>query len=343
MMGKRSKARGVSAINWVGFAYLAAVFLGCTAIILLPFFGLRGFVSIMPWAVAIGAGVAAASCFVLAPCLVRGKKFDPPEGISRVLGEVSEASGRKKAPRLMLVDAPEVNAVAYYSVFGSRVAVTRGFVEKYRSGALTEGDVRAVFAHEVAHLNGRHPLKATFASSWVIAADYMSSGLIVAGSAFSALAVATRKGLYAIVAFACLAFGVVLKVLSKIASIVSFHYQRILEYEADGRGAEVAGRKRMASMLQKVGRLNQTARSPTKLFAPERWTVPTTNRSWLDRLFDTHPPTRSRVGRLMGTTVRRGRRGLGVEGSEAGKLLCPECSKELPDRATFCGTKLRRS
>lgn len=40
---------------------------------------------------------------------------------------------------------------------------------------------------------------------------------------------------------------------------------------------------------------------------------------------------------------RRGRLGE-VKSSEAGKLLCPECSKELPSGATFCpfcGTKLR--
>lgn len=252
-MGKELKGReGRSVANWMGLLYLVAVFLGCTTIILLPFFGLLGFLSIMPWAVAIGAVMAAASCFLLAPCFVRGEKFeDPPKGISRALEGVSKAAGRKKAPKLVLVDVPEVNAMTYYSVLGSRVVVTRGFVEKYRSGALSEEDVKAVFVHEVAHLNGKHPLKATFATSWVSIADYVSSGLIVAGSAFAVLAAATRKGSYAIAAFAAILFGVILKVLGKVASIVSFHYQRILEYEADNGGTEVVGRKSMASMLQK--------------------------------------------------------------------------------------------
>jgi len=297
------------AVNWGRLAYLAVVFLGCTTIILLPFLGLRGLLFALPWLVAIGAAVVAVSCFLLAPRLVKAKKFDdPPKEVLRALEDVSRAAGRKKAPRLMLVDVPEINATAYYSVFGSRVAVTKGFVESYRSGAISGADVRAVFAHEVAHLNGRHPLKTSLAASWVVIADYVSSGLIVAGAAFSVIAAATRKSSYAIAAFVALAFGVILKVLAKAASVVAFHYQRTVEYEADAGGAEVVGRKGMASMLQKIEKLNQARRSKTKLFAHERWTVPTTNRNWLDRLFDTHPPTKSRVERLLGEPARRRRK-----------------------------------
>jgi len=294
-------------VNWGKLrklAYLLAVFFGCTTIIFLPFLGLRGILSVVLWLVVIGAGVATVSCFLLTSCLVKAKKFDnPPKEILHALEDVSKAAGRKKAPKLMLVDVPEINAMAYYSVLGSRIAVTKGFVQSYLSGAISEADVKAVFAHEVAHLNSWHPLKTAFAGSWVVIADYVSSGLIVAGSAFSVIAAATRKNSYAIAAFVALAFGVILKVLAKIASIVSFHYQRVVEYEADAGGAEVVGREAMASMLQKIEKLNQTMRSPKKLFAPEKWTTPPTNRSWLDRLFDTHPATEARVRKLLAEPV----------------------------------------
>jgi Zn-dependent protease with chaperone function len=342
-MGERLSGRTV---NWGKLAYLLVVFFGCTTIVLLPFFGLWGLVSILLWLVAIGAAVAAASCFLLAPCFVKAKKFDsPPKEVSRALEEMSKAAGRKNAPKLMLVDAPEVNAVAYYSVFGSRIAVTEGLVQSYRSGALGESDVKAVFAHEISHLSGRHPLKTTFAASWVIIVDYVSSGLIVAGSAFAALAAATRKSSYAIAAFASILFGVILKVLSKVASIVSFHYQRTIEYEADAGGAEVVGRKGMASMLQKIGKLNQTMRSPKKLFAPERWTTPTTNRSWLDRLFDTHPATEARVRKLLTESVPHEKPKPGQALPRMVESVCSGCGAKSPEGSgfcPFCGAKLRR-
>jgi len=333
-------------VNWGKLAYLLVVFFGCTTIILLPFLGLRGILSVVLWLVAIGAAVAAASCFLLAPCFVKAKKFDSPQKeVSRALEDVSKAAGRKNAPQLMLVDVPEINAIAYYSVFGSRVAVTKGFVQSYLSGAISEADVKAVFAHEVAHLNGRHPLKTSFAASWVVITDYVSSGLIVAGSAFSVIAAATRKSSYAIAAFASILFGVILKVLAKIASIVAFHYQRTIEYEADAGGAEVVGRKGMASMLQKIGRLNQTMRSPKKLFAPERWTTPPTNRNWLDRLFDTHPATEARVRKLLTESVPHEKPKPGQALSRMVESVCSGCGAKLPEGSgfcPFCGAKLRR-
>jgi hypothetical protein len=159
----------------------------------------------------------------------------------------------------------------------------------------------------------------------------MSSGFIVAGSVFAAIAAATRKNLYAILAYSAFAFGLILKLLSKVASIVSFHYQRITEYEADRRGADIVGRERMASMLQKVEELNRSTRTPIKLFAPERWMAPTTNRSWLDRLFDTHPSTEKRVRKLLAESVSREKLKPSQALPRTVEPVCSGCGAKLPE------------
>jgi Zn-dependent protease with chaperone function len=131
-------------------------------------------------------------------------------------------------------------------------------------------------------------------------------------------------------AFVVLVFGVILKVLAKIASVVNFHYQRTIEYEADAGGAEVVGRKSMASMLQKIGELNQATRSPKKLFAPERWTTSPTNRSWFDRLFDTHPSIKSRVERLLEEPAYRKQKNHELERrTKSAEVPRTECSKKV--------------
>ncbi len=68
----------VRKIKWKKLGYLAAVFLGCTTVVLLPFFGIAWMISAILWLVAAGLLMAALSSFLLAPKFVKAKKFETP-------------------------------------------------------------------------------------------------------------------------------------------------------------------------------------------------------------------------------------------------------------------------
>lgn len=71
--------------------------------------------------------------------------------LERSVEKLSERSGFKKPPRIMISDIPLPNAFAYGSpLTGSRVAVTRGLLD-----SLNEAEVEAVVGHELGHLKHR--------------------------------------------------------------------------------------------------------------------------------------------------------------------------------------------
>jgi heat shock protein HtpX len=290
-------------VNWRSAAYIALVFVGCLFIISLPFmaiFGLAWFPLNFYWLAPSAFILSLLSCYVLASLFVKAEEpKDVPPEVVETLSEVSAKAGLKKLPKLKVVKSPEVNAMAYSSPLAPRVAVTTGLVQRYSSGELSLDEVKAVLAHEVSHVKMHHPLRASIASSIVSVTDVLSSFLMVAGTAF-ALATLRRSYLMFVLGLASAIFGAVLKVASKIASIISFHYLRSMEYEADVTGASLTGVKPMVSMLEKVEKLNaQLAKPEGKLFMPERWTLPTASRNWIEKLFDTHPPTQKRIERLL--------------------------------------------
>jgi len=290
-------------VDWKEATYIGLVFLGCSLIALAPFlaiFGVLWFLSNIHWLVIIGVLTSAVSCFLLTPCFVKGREpSDVPPEILAALQDVVHKAGLKKPPKLKVVDAPEVNAMAYYSPLGPRIALTSGLIQQYKQGTITVDEAKAVIAHEVSHLQKVHPFKSSIAMSIISLTDVFSSFMIVAGALFTGLGGARRSFAILSIGLGSICFGAIMKVLSKLASIISFHYMRTMEYEADAMGAKLVGREPMISMLKKVDGLNSQVKTQNKLFMPEKWTLPTTNRSWFEKLFDTHPPTQKRIERLM--------------------------------------------
>jgi len=256
------------------------------------------------WFLILGFFVALIMSFIIAPLLVKAKKArDIPTEIFDVFETVSEGFGFKdKKPKLMVVDAPEVNAIAYYSVFGPIVAVTRGLIQSYSDGNLSVEELKGIFAHEIAHLKSKHPIKTGLATSIISITDIFSSALLVAASIYGATSlVADEETSYTMLLTASIALvlGGILKILSKIASIIAFHYVRTTEYEADIKAAKTVGKEAVINMLTKIEEINSKIESETKLFMPEKWTLPTRKRSWYEKLFDTHPPTKKRIKKIM--------------------------------------------
>lgn len=289
-------------VSWKGFVYLILVSAACLLMVSAPFvmlFGFHWLLGNLHVLVLVSIAVSAVSCFLLVPCFCQAKDpEDAPSELAEVVSEVSSKAGLSVKPKLKVVDSQEVNAMAYYGPLGPKIALTSGLIQQYKLGKLQLDEVKAVIAHETAHLKAMHPLKASIATSIVSLTDVLSSVLIVGGTMF-AIATARRSYFMLVIGLFSAILGIILKVASKIASIVSFHYLRSLEYEADAGGAELVGKEPMISMLRKVEELNAGVKAQEKLFMPERWTLPTTNRNWFERLFDTHPPTSKRIERLM--------------------------------------------
>lgn len=94
--------------------------------------------------------------------------------------------------------------------------------------------------------------------------------------------------------------GFIQKIIAKIAAIPAFHLSRKHEHAADMDGAEFTSPEKMANALQRVNTLNNelVAKELATLPYADRWQLQPRNPSWIDKLFDTHPPIEKRETEL---------------------------------------------
>ena len=85
-------------------------------------------------------------------------------------------------------------------------------------------------------------------------------------------------------------FGSLLLLMAKLPSALSFHLSRKQEFEANDIAVELTHPKEVSAALEKITALNE------ELYA-DRWQFQLRNATWVDRLWDTHPPTPSWVER----------------------------------------------
>ena len=248
----------------------------------------------------VGVMVALFSAYILTPLVMRNlKPFNDPE-ILEILGNLSGKAGMKKAPLLTMVDTPEINAVAYLSLLGKRVGITKGLIEAYHKKALNKSELKSILAHELGHHKSLDCLKISFAFSIVSFYEAIGYLIIIMGRGIAYMGEYSdeRAGFAsALLGWTVSLMGYVLRIISKIASIFAFHLTRKQEYGADSFGAEMTSPKAMAKALEKIENLNSelTAKEIAGLPYTDRWQLQPVNPSWIDKLFGTHPPTRERV------------------------------------------------
>ncbi|MGQ9479551.1 MAG: zinc metalloprotease HtpX [Thermoproteota archaeon] len=179
--------------------------------------------------------------------------------LERSVIKLTEKSGLKKAPRIMISDIPLPNAFAYGSpLTGPRVAVTRGLLN-----SLSENEVEAVIGHELGHLKHRDVQVMMFLSVLPAIVYWIAYSLYYSGmlSSYRSSRDGDEGRLLVLIGMVAMAVYYLLTLL-----ILSFSRSR--EYYADYHGSTVSegGPLGLASALVKISDINRRAPREAKAF-----------------------------------------------------------------------------
>jgi heat shock protein HtpX len=310
----RGERRRSEVASWL---YTVGMFIAVTVILLWPVYTFAP--SLIPLVFVLGALIAAFSTYVLAPYAARKMKIfkDAPPAISEALEGFAKSVGLRRCPVLRIAETPEINAYAYSSLTGGGICLTRGLVRAHEEGRLPEREIRAIIGHEIGHLVHNDLLRSNLALSWVSVFDFAGTEYVRLGAHMAGWGVALgeisekspseegRKAsgglslMLALYGWLTYIVGTLLKVLAKLASTLEFHLGRVREIAADDTAAELVDGVSMARALEIITELNDELVTDelAKLPSAERWQVQPRNPTWIDGLWDTHPPTDKRVSR----------------------------------------------
>jgi Zn-dependent protease with chaperone function len=288
-----------------------------------PFYAMM----ILPVFILISIVVALFSAYVLTPWALRGIKpyNDAPPEILQALQGLATQAQLKRPLKLMIAETPEINAMAYTSISSDRICVTRGLIMAYQSQRITFEDLKAVLGHELGHIRNFDTLKWAFVTSWISLFDAAGAWMMTLGRGMAGIGIVlseateqiviTQEGegryvvrreagttgvVMALTGWALYIGGVVQKLLAKLASALAFYLSRKQEFMADEIAAALTSPQHMASVLRKIEDLNKEliAEQVASLPYTDRWQLQPRNPSWVDALFDSHPPTEDREARL---------------------------------------------
>lgn len=216
------------------------------------------------------------------------REVSPAEapGLHRLVDELSRAASLPK-PRVCLVDAPYANAFATgRNPSRAAVAVTTGLLD-----LLDERELRAVLAHELAHVANRDVLVATVAAGLAAAVGHLAN--VVALSGLLGHRDEEDQG--------SPAGGLLFLVLAPFAAtLVQLGISRSREYLADETGARLCGDPlALASALAKLEVSAERAPAQVEPATASLFVVnPLGALGGLVGLFSTHPPAQERIRRL---------------------------------------------
>lgn len=211
---------------------------------------------------------------------------------------VEELAGRAglPKPKVYISPSPQPNAFATgRNPSHSAVAVTEGLMQQ-----CPPVEIRAVLAHEMAHIRNRDILIGSIAAAIATAISFvanmaMFAGLFGGSSDDDEGPSGASMLLMAIVA-------------PLAAGMLQMAVSRSREFEADRVGAGINGDPlALASALRRLERVSQQAPMDIAPAQASAWIVNplTGNRRDMSRLFMTHPPVEERVARLEQLAVGR--------------------------------------
>ena len=180
------------------------------------------------------------------------------------------------------------------------VCVTRGMWELVARGHMTQEELEAVMAHELAHIKHRHMLVGAIAAS--MAGAVMMIGNILKWGAIFGMGGRDGEGNNPIAILA-------LAILAPVAAmVVQMAISRRNEFEADEGGARINGNPMaLASALVKIEQI--ASRHPMNVNPSAAHLAiinPLAGVGGFTNLFRTHPPTEERVARLKQLSARDG-------------------------------------
>ena len=223
--------------------------------------------------------------------LYRAQEVDATSA-PQLYGPVRELAGRAglPMPKVYLIDEAQPNAFATgRNPEHAAVAATTGILQ-----LLSARELRAVLAHELAHVKHRDILTSTITASIAGAISTLANF----GMFFGGRDADERNPLVAILVL----------VLAPIAAVlIQLAISRGREYEADRSGAELSGDPRaLADALGKIDRYAQGLPLETAEAHPATAHLMIINPltgAGLAGMFSTHPPTAERIHRLLAMTA----------------------------------------
>jgi heat shock protein HtpX len=193
-------------------------------------------------------------------------------------------------PRIYLMDSPQPNAFATgRNPKNAAVAVTSGILQ-----VMTNEELEAVLAHELAHVRNRDILISSIAAMIAAALSMLARFAFLGGGARNRNSPFGAVGALLILIVGPLA-----------AMFIRFAISRAREFQADASGAEITGQPlHLASALRKIGIASeripmQVNPAVSQLFIANPLKASAAGRGGsLAKMFATHPPMEERVARL---------------------------------------------
>lgn len=188
-------------------------------------------------------------------------------------------------PEVAIYDAPEVNAFATgMSRNNALVAVSTGLLR-----SMTQDEVEAVLAHEVAHIANGDMVTLALIQGVVNTFVIFLSRII--GHLVDRVVFKTERGHGPAFWITAIIAELVLGIL---ASLIVMWFSRQREFRADRGGAHLAGRQKMIAALERLA-ASHTAPLPEQMAA---FGIAGGIGGGIKRLFMTHPPLEERIAAL---------------------------------------------
>ncbi|CAB4324790.1 MAG: M48 family metalloprotease [Actinobacteria bacterium] len=205
-----------------------------------------------------------------------------------MVADLAARAGLPK-PRIYVSPSPQPNAFATgRNPSHSAVAVTEGLMQQ-----CPPEEVRAVLAHEMAHIRNRDILIGSVAAAIATAISFVANMAMFAGIFGGSND--EEEGPSG-------ASMLVMAIVAPIAAgMLQMAVSRSREFEADRVGSQISGNPlALAAALRRLERVSQQAPMDIAPAQASAWIVNplTGNRRDLSRLFMTHPPIEERVARL---------------------------------------------
>jgi heat shock protein HtpX len=242
-----------------------------------------------------GAFISLAMSKTIAKWTTHARVIEQPENESErwLVATVRQLADKAGVgmPEVAIYDAPEMNAFATgMSRNHALVAVSTGLLQ-----GMDREQASAVLGHEITHVANGDMVTLTLLqgvmNTFVIFLARVV-GKVVDGAISGSGNRGGGLGYFAIVIVLQIVFGL-------LASLVVMAFSRWREFRADAGGAALAGRDRMISALQRLGRDHGGNALPQ---AVQAFGISGGVARGLSRLWMSHPPLEERIARLRAAT-----------------------------------------